>query len=119
MCLIQERLMGWKIGTGTRHKGLWYMDRGGHGQIESSVFFVVPDERENIAMIRHCRMGHISFDKMSRIFLDVMLRVDKNKLKCDACEYAKNIRTIYVNKGIRSISPFMLIQMCGHVLLYL
>lgn len=33
-----------------------------------------------------------------------------NKLKCDACEYAKHTRAIYVSKGIRSIFPFMLIH---------
>lgn len=53
------------------------MDRGGHGQIGSSVFAVVADERENIAMIHHCRMGHMSFDKMNRVFPDVMHGVDE------------------------------------------
>lgn len=44
------------------------------------------------------------------MFPDVMSGVDKNKLKCDACEYAKHTRTTYVSKGLRSISPFMLIH---------
>ena len=104
ICVIQERLTGRRIGTGTRHRGLWYMDRGG------SVFAFVADERENMAMIHHCRMGIMSFDKMIRVFPDVMRGVDKNKLKCDACEYAKHTKTIYVSKGIRSIFPFMLIH---------
>jgi hypothetical protein len=39
-----------------------------------------------------------------------MCGVGLNKLKCDACEYAKHTRTSYVSKGIRSISPFMLIH---------
>jgi hypothetical protein len=42
------------------------MDRGG------SVFAVVDAERENISMIHHCRMGHMSFDKITRVFPDVM-----------------------------------------------
>jgi hypothetical protein len=55
-------------------------------------------------------MGHISFDKMRKIFPGIMCGVGLNKLKCDACEYAKQTRTSYVSKGIRSISPFMLIH---------
>src|SRR5664279_2577170 len=55
-------------------------------------------------------MGHVSFDKMSRIFPDVMCGIGKGKLFCDACEYAKHTRTSYVSKGLRSISPFMLIH---------
>uniref|UniRef100_A0A453HZB9 GAG-pre-integrase domain-containing protein n=1 Tax=Aegilops tauschii subsp. strangulata TaxID=200361 RepID=A0A453HZB9_AEGTS len=43
-------------------------------------------------MKHHCRMGHVSFDKMFKLFPDVMHGVDKNKLKCDACEFAKHTR---------------------------
>ena len=52
----------------------------------------------------------MAFDKMYKVFPDVMCGVDKSKLKCDACEYAKHTRTSYVSKGLRSISPFMLIH---------
>jgi hypothetical protein len=30
------------------------------------------EDKEKQAMIHHCRMGHVSFDKMSRIFPNVM-----------------------------------------------
>jgi hypothetical protein len=30
------------------------------------------EDKEKHAMIQHCRMGHVSFDKMSRIFPNVM-----------------------------------------------
>jgi hypothetical protein len=76
-------------------------------------------DKEKQAMIHHCRMGHVSFDKMSRIFPDVMCGIGKGKLTCDACEYAKHTRASYVSKGLRSISPFMLIHsMYGLVQLY-
>jgi hypothetical protein len=39
-----------------------------------------------------------------------MRGVNRSKLKCDACEYAKHTRTSYVSKGIRSISPFVLVH---------
>ena len=47
---------------------------------------------------------------MSRIFPDVMCGISKDNLSCDACEYAKHTRDSYVSKGLRSISPFMLIH---------
>jgi hypothetical protein len=62
-------------------------------------------------MMHHCRMGHVAFDKMTKVFPDVMSEVDKNNLKCETCEYAKYTRNTYVIKGLKSISP-----MCGHVL---
>jgi hypothetical protein len=61
-------------------------------------------------LIHHCRMGHVSFDKMYQVFPDVMSGVDKCKLHYDACEFAKHTRSSYVSKGIRSISPFVLIH---------
>ena len=52
----------------------------------------------------------MAFDKMFRVFPDVMDEVDKTKLCCDACEYAKHTRTSYVSRGIRSVSPFVLVH---------
>jgi hypothetical protein len=39
-----------------------------------------------------------------------MSGVDRSKLKCDACEYVKHTRTSSVSKGIRIISPFVLVH---------
>jgi hypothetical protein len=36
--------------------------------------------------------------------------VDRTKLSCDACEYAKHTRTSYVSRGIQSVSPFVLVH---------
>ena len=109
LCVIQERQTGQKIGTGSRRRGLWYMDSRGLGQSRLACI-MIEGEKETLALVHHCRMGHISFDKMRKIFPSIMCGVDQNKLKCDACEYAKHTRTSYVSKGIRSISPFMLIH---------
>jgi transposase InsO family protein len=114
ICLIQERMtgrkLGRKLGTGTRHKGLWYMDRDMPNTTTSVVLAAILGEKEAMAMIDHCRMGHMAFDKMYKVFPDVMCGVDKSKLKCDACEYAKHTRTSYVSKGLKSTTPFMLIH---------
>jgi len=61
-------------------------------------------------MLLHCRLGHISFDIMSRMFPNETCKVDKRKLLCDACEFGKHTRTSYVSKGLRSVSPFTLIH---------
>ncbi|KAK1609557.1 hypothetical protein QYE76_033230 [Lolium multiflorum] len=87
MCLIQERMTGRKLGDGIRCRGLWYLDREKPKLLGYSVVLAaVQGDKESKAMIHHCRMGHISFDKMSKVCPDVMSRVDMNKLKCDACE---------------------------------
>ena len=44
------------------------------------------EEKEKQAMIHHCRARHISFDKMSKIFPDVMCGIYKSKIQCDACD---------------------------------
>ena len=110
MCLIEDIPTGRRIGAGIRRRGLWYMDREGLGQMGSPVFAAIVEERESVAMKHHCRMGHVSFDKMYKLFPGVMHGVDKNKLKCDACEFAKHTRSSYVSKGLRSIFPFMLVH---------
>ncbi|VAH22706.1 unnamed protein product [Triticum turgidum subsp. durum] len=110
ICLIQERMTGRKLGTGTRRSGLWYMDRDVSRSGASPILAVLVGVSETMAMIHHCRMGHMAFDKMSKMFPDVMRGVDKSKLVCDACEYAKHTRISYLSKGLRSISPFMLIH---------
>jgi hypothetical protein len=47
----------------------------------------------------------MSFDKRYLAFPDVMCGVDRNKLKCDACEYVKHMRTSYVSKGAQKHIP--------------
>lgn len=106
-CLIQERQTSQTVGTGTRRRGLWYMDQEVQPDL---VCAATMEDKEKQAMIHHCRMGHISFYKTSRVFPDVMCGIGKGKLTCDACEYAKHTRASYVSKGLRSISPFMLIH---------
>ena len=61
-------------------------------------------------MIHHCMFGHVSFEKMKKAFPDVMNGLDKTKLRCEACEYAKHTRISYVSKGLRSKVPFVLVH---------
>jgi transposase InsO family protein len=67
-------------------------------------------DHEAKVMLEHCRLGHLSFDTMSKILPEEMKNVDKGILVCDACEYGKHTRTSYVSRGLRSTSPFVLIH---------
>jgi transposase InsO family protein len=108
--LIQERSTGKSLGTGARRRGLWYMDRNMTDQEGMHMLAAVAEDKETRAIIHHCRMGHVSFEKMYQVFPDVMSGVDESKLSCDACEFAKHTRSSYVSKGIRNITPFVLIH---------
>jgi hypothetical protein len=86
------------------------MDLDKMGQEAGSMLAAIVGEKESMAPVHHCRMSHIAFDKMFEAFPDVMNGVDRTKLSCDACEYAKHTRTSYVSRGMRSVSPFMLVH---------
>jgi transposase InsO family protein len=109
-CIIEERTTGRRLGVGVRHKGLWYLDRHETDDALCTALTVVAGDDEAKVILLHCRMGHMSFDTMSKIFPEEMKKVDKEKLVCDACEYGKHTRTSYVSRGLRSTSPFVLIH---------
>lgn len=69
MCLIWDRESGKKIGTGTRHRGLWRMDRDKMGQEASYMLAVIVGGNENMALVHYCRMGHIALIKCFKLFL--------------------------------------------------
>ena len=61
-------------------------------------------------ILQHCWLGHMSSDTMCRAFPDIMIKVDKRKLMCDACEFGKHTRASYISKGHRSTMPFILVH---------
>ncbi|WVZ96342.1 hypothetical protein U9M48_041997 [Paspalum notatum var. saurae] len=106
--LIEDRRTGKKLGSGITCNGLWFLDRG--LDKSSSALAVVTSEEEGRLILQHCRLGHMSFDTMSKAFPDIMSKVDKGKLVCDACEYGKHTRASYISRGLRSILPFLLVH---------
>jgi transposase InsO family protein len=108
-CLIQERRTGKKLGIGIRRDGLWYLDRRGTNEDVCALMASTSKEVTEVLLL-HCRLGHISFEIMSKMFPVEFSKVDKHMLICDACEYGKHTRTSYVSRGLRSILPFMLIH---------
>jgi len=104
----QERRTGRNLGVGTWHDGLWYLDKS---KTREEVYFPLSaSEDEAKVMLLHCRLGHISFDIMSKMFPHEMSKVNKSNLICDACEYGKHTRSSYVSRGSRSLSTFILIH---------
>jgi hypothetical protein len=61
-CSIQERRIGRRLGTTTRHSRLWYIDREGAENALCSVLAATMEGKEASIMLLHCRMGHLSFD---------------------------------------------------------
>lgn len=68
-CLIEERKTRKKLGTGTRYNGLWYLDRRRTDRVICSALAVATSETEAKVILLHCRLGHLSFDTMSKVFL--------------------------------------------------
>jgi hypothetical protein len=66
--------------------------------------------KEVSVMVFHCRMGHLCFDKICKVDPNIMYAVSKRKLFCGAYEFVKHTRTSYVNRGIKSVSPFVLVH---------
>jgi hypothetical protein len=64
---------------------------------------------ENVLMLDHQRIGHHSFNILSRLYTSLFKKADKSKLICDACEFDKFTRSFYVNSGHRSYCVFDLI----------
>ena len=107
-CLIEDRKTGKMLGSGVRRNGLWFLDR--REDTSCTALTTAMDENEAKVILEHCRLGHLSFDTMAKVSPEIMSQVDKRKLVCDACEYGKHTRSVYVSKGLRRISPFMLIH---------
>jgi hypothetical protein len=64
-------------------------------------------EREII--LHHRRLGHPSFDNVSKLYSDIFKKVDRSRLVCDVFELSKYTRSTYSSIGLRSYDPFILI----------
>jgi hypothetical protein len=58
----------------------------------------------------HCRLGHIPFTVLGRLYLKLYFRCNKAKLVCNACEFAKHTRTMYPSFGNRSSFCFDIVH---------
>ena len=105
-CVFQEKRTGKRIGTGVWRNGLWYIGKedvalaleGGPKGVEEDI------------LLHHRRLGHPSFQNMSKMYGELFNKIDKRKLVCDACELGKHTRSSYRPSGVRSCEPFILIH---------
>jgi hypothetical protein len=104
LCTFQEKRTGRVIGTGVRCNGLWWIN-----QAESALAAAVGAQEREIYLL-HCRLGHVPFESLNKLYPDAFKNVDRNKLVCDACELGKHTRSAYPGVGLRSTEPFMLIH---------
>jgi Integrase core domain/GAG-pre-integrase domain len=113
--IFQEKRTGRRLGTGTWRSGLWYLDREG---MDSTLISMVERvgvggsemSAEKVLMLDHQRMGHHSFNVLSRLYPSLFEKADKSKLICDACEFGKLTKSSYVSSGHRSSCGFDLIH---------
>ena len=92
------------IGTGVRLNGLWFINQA------ESVLVAVVGAQEKEVFLLHCRLGHVPFESLNKLYPYVFKDVDRNKLVCDVCELGKHTRSGYPSIGLRSCEPFMLIH---------
>lgn len=105
-CLFQEKETGRTLGTGIRRDdGLWYLDKAA-----VMLAAAVSEGPEAEVMLHHCRLGHMSFDSLTRMEPELMSKVDRSKLFCNACELGKHTRSTYKMIGLRSPEPFALVH---------
>lgn len=80
------------------------------GSVDAALATAVCEGVEAVVLLQHCCLGHLSFDSLSRLQLELMGKVDRSKLVCDACEFGKHTRSAYSSIGLRSVEPFALIH---------
>ncbi|XP_071676410.1 retrovirus-related Pol polyprotein from transposon TNT 1-94 isoform X2 [Lolium perenne] len=92
------------LGTGIEHDGLYYLtnDPSPSPYALSMMNSLATDE----LLLMHYRLGHLSFQALSRMFPSQAKNSRKDKLLCDVCELAKHTRTNYPSTNDRSKIPF-------------
>jgi Integrase core domain/GAG-pre-integrase domain len=111
--IFQEKETGRRLGTGTWHSGLWYLDRKSVDSALSSFLEssgVVGRSVEDLLLLHHRRLGHPYFFALSRVYPPLFEKANKEKLVCDACEFGKHTRSSYSSSGSRSYLAFDLVH---------
>jgi transposase InsO family protein len=105
--VLQELKTGRVIGIGKRSEGVYRLEQGEENTKQRACLAETPEVE---LFLLHCRLGHISFIVLGRLYPKLYSRCNKAKLVCDACEFAKHTRTIYPFVGNRSSSCFDIVH---------
>jgi GAG-pre-integrase domain len=99
--VLQGLKMRRVIGIGQRSEGLYRLKQG-REDLNSRACLAETPELELILL--HCRLGHIPFIILGKLYRKLYSTCNKNKLVCDVCEFVNHTRTIYLISGNRSSS---------------
>jgi hypothetical protein len=77
--IFQEKTTERIIETEVRRNGLWYINH------KDTTLTVAIEGVEKKIMLLHYRLGHVSFESLTKLYLDVFKKVDKSRLVSDAC----------------------------------
>jgi Integrase core domain/GAG-pre-integrase domain len=111
--IFQEKETGRRLGTDTWHSGLWYLNRESVDSALSSFLestWVVGRSVEDLLLLHHRRLGHLSFSALSRLYPPLFEKANKEKLVCDACKLGKHTRSSYSSSGSMSSLAFELVH---------
>lgn len=101
------KLMSGRIlGTGTERDGLYYLDNAPAPLALSTRCSPAKDE----LTLLHYRLGHVSFQSLSRLFPSKFNISCKEGLVCDVCELAKHTRTSYPSTSEKTNIPFEVVH---------
>ncbi|KAJ3668810.1 hypothetical protein LUZ61_022792 [Rhynchospora tenuis] len=106
--IFQEKGTGRRLGTGTWRSGLWYLDREG---LDSALISMVEGTEkmgsemsvEDVLMLHHQRMGHSSFNVLSRLSVQTQYGAIVKVLRSDnGTEYTNRAFAEYLSaQGIQ------------------
>jgi GAG-pre-integrase domain len=105
--VLQELKTGRVIGIEKRSEGLYRLKQGGKNTKQRAC---LAKTLELELFLLHCRLGHISFTVLGRLYPKLYSRCNKAKLVCDACEFAKHTRIMYHSFGNRSSFCFDIVH---------
>lgn len=107
---MQKDLKSGKIlGTGTERDGLYYLDNVAAPLAFATAYTSSTSSTDELLLL-HCRLGHLSFQVLSRMFPSLFASSCKDKLVCDVCELAKHTRATYPSSSERSQTPFEIVH---------
>ena len=102
-CTFQDPKTRRNLGTGIEHDGLYYLTNAPSPSpyALSMMNSLTTDE----FLLMHYRLGHLSFQALSRMFPSQVKNCCKEKLLCDVRELAEHTRTNYPSSNERSKIP--------------
>jgi GAG-pre-integrase domain len=105
--VLQELKTRRVIGIGKRSEGVYRPEQGEENTKQRACLAETPEVK---LFLLYCRLGHIPFTVLERLYPKLYSSCNKAKLVCDACEFAKHTRIMY---------PFLVIEVYLILILFI